>query len=437
MAVDRALVSANHTKGTAQAGISMIKKALLCSGQGAQYVGMGRDLCVTDGVVDETFQEAGDALGIDMRRLCHESTNAELARTENTQPAILTYSVALYRLMREREGLDPDLVAGHSLGEITALTIAGVLDFGDAVRIARRRGRLMQQAVPEGRGLMLALQTRDHDEVASLCASVAAETHEVIGVSNVNSRTQIVVAGQRAAVLRLHEIMESRDVRAVILNVSVPFHCALMEPVVGPLREELASVRLSEPRVPVLSNVTGRPYGSAAEVADLLTRQVVETVQWVDDMTYLRMNGFAYAVELGPGDTLKKFMRHTYSDIRTFAYDREPDRADLRRMIDRTTFPFVSRALGVAAATRNANFDAEAYETGVVRPYHELRRMNTAIDRESRAADTDEMRRALDLLLTILRAKGVPAEEQRTRIGELLRDTRTTDAFSAHDLIAT
>lgn len=414
--------------------MSLIKKALLCSGQGAQYVGMGRDICATEKIADDTFQEASDALGIDMRKLCFDSSNAELARTENTQPAILTHSMALYRVLMEREDLDADLVAGHSLGEITALTIAGAFAFPDAVRIARRRGQLMQQAVPEGRGLMLAVRTRDHAEIAGLCASVAEETHEVVSVSNINSNTQIVVAGHRSAVLRLHEIAEERGLRAVVLNVSVPFHCALMEPVAVALREELESVAIAEPRLPVLSNVTGRPYASAAEVVDLLTRQVAEPVRWVDDLTYLRMNGFAYAVELGPGDTLATFSRHTYAEIRTFPYDREQGRADLHRMIARTTFPFVSRALGVAAATRNTNFDNLAYETGVVKPYHRLRRMNTALDREERAATAEEMREAMDLLLTILRTKGVHLEERRLRVEELLRDTRTADVFPALDL---
>ncbi|MBB6039543.1 ACP S-malonyltransferase [Phytomonospora endophytica] len=413
--------------------MSLIKKALLCSGQGAQYVGMGRDLCASEKVADDTFQEASDALGLDMRQLCFASTNAELARTENTQPAILTHSMAQFRVLMEREDLDVDLVAGHSLGEITALTIAGAIAFPDAVRLARRRGQYMQQAVPEGRGLMLAIRTRDHAEIAALCATVAEETHEVVSVSNLNSNTQIVVAGHRAAVLRVHEIAEERGLRAVILNVSVPFHCALMEPVAAALREDLAGIAIAEPRIPVLSNVTGRPYGSAAEVPDLLARQVVEPVRWVDDLTYLRMNGFNYAVELGPGDTLAKFSRHTYSEIRTFPYDREQGRTDLHRMIERTTFPFVSRALGVAAATRNTNFDAEAYDTGVVKPYHRLRRMNTALGREERAATTEEMREAMDLLLTILRTKGVRPEERRVRVEELLRDTRTADVFAALD----
>ncbi|MEV0648310.1 ACP S-malonyltransferase [Phytomonospora sp. NPDC050363] len=414
--------------------MSMIKKALLCSGQGAQYVGMGRDLCATEKVAEETFQEASDALGVDMSKLCFESTNAELARTENTQPAILTYTLALYRVMTRREGLEADLVAGHSLGEISALTVAGALEFPDAVRIARRRGQLMQQAVPEGRGLMLAVQTRDHAEVARLCADIAEELHEVISVSNYNSHTQVVVAGQRSAVMRLHETMESRGIRSVILNVSVPFHCALMEPVAEALREELGRVRVSEPRIPVLSNVTGRPYESAADVADLLTRQVVEPVRWVDDLKYLRMNGFMYAVELGPGDTLTKFMRHTYAEIWAFPYDREKGRTDLGRMIERTTYPFVSRALGVAAATRNTNFDAAEYESGVVKPYHQLRKLSVAIDRESRGATPDEARQALDLLLTILRTKGVHPDERRLRVEELLRDTRMADSFAPLDL---
>ncbi|MBX0301906.1 ACP S-malonyltransferase [Cryobacterium sp. 1639] len=412
----------------------MIKRAYLFSGQGSQYPGMGRDIVGSDAVAAATFAEASEALGLDVEALCFDSSAEELAQTANTQPAILTYSVALYRAWTARTGIAPDVAAGHSLGEISALTAAGVLPFADAVRLARRRGQLMQEAVPAGRGLMLAVQTRDHTTVQELCERAADDTHEVVSISNYNSNTQVVVAGGRSAVLAVQDKLDAADIRSVLLNVSVPFHCALMEDVVEPLREELGRIILSEPAFPVLSNVTGRPYGSAADVTGLLTRQVVEPVRWTDDLRHLRMNGVTFAVEFGPGDTLTKFMRHTYSDIRSFSLDKPEGRRDVERMIERTTYPFVPRALGMAVATRNTNPDNAAYTAGVIEPYQRIRRLGAELEREGRTPTPDEARTILALLLTIFRTKGVSQAEQDERVEELIRDTRTAEIFADVDV---
>lgn len=396
-------------------------------------MGMGRELYESESVVRQTFLEASDALSIDMRKLCFDGSNADLARTENTQPAVLTYSLALYRLWMSREGIEPDAVAGHSLGEITALTIAGALRFEDAVRIARRRGQLMQEAVPEGQGLMLAVQTRDAQAVHDLCEQVSGQTHEVVSVSNYNSMRQVVVAGKRSAVMAVHDVLDAQGIQSTLLNVSVPFHCSLMEPVVDPLRQELEAVVIDDLRIPVVANATGGVYESAADVMDLLTRQVIAPVRWVDNQRFLRRNGFTYAVEVGPGSTLTKFMRHTFSDIRSFAYDKEEGRADAHRMVQRMTFPFVPRALGVAAATRNANFSAEAYQSGVVVPFREIQRIGAGVDKEQRQPSQAELHHVLSLLLTILRTKGLADEDRRERIDELIRDTRTAESFAGID----
>nr|WP_315565965.1 ACP S-malonyltransferase [Arachnia propionica] len=411
----------------------MANNTYLFSGQGAQYPGMGKELCLDSQVAARTFEEASDALGLDMRALCFDSSNAELALTANTQPAILTLSIAQFRTIAEREVILPDVLAGHSLGEISALCAAGAIDFADAVRIARLRGTLMQQAVPQGEGLMVALQTRDHPAVKQMCEEVAMETGEVISISNYNSNTQVVIAGAKASVLRLQEVATQRNWRAVVLNVSVPFHCALMEPVVEPLRAALNDITLHPLQVPVLSNVTAEPYESFEQITELLPRQVVEPVRWVDIMTWLRMHNTVYGVEVGPGEILTKLMRHTYGIVKVFPYDRPEGVAGLRRMVRRTTIPFVARALGVAAATRNNNSDNEAYGRGVARPYQEMRKLSATILREERDATPDEMRHGLKLLTGILTTKKVPVEEQADRIRQLFHDSATQGEFADFD----
>ncbi|MCS6552325.1 ACP S-malonyltransferase [Curtobacterium flaccumfaciens pv. flaccumfaciens] len=424
----------------------MTKAAFLCSGQGSQYVGMGRELVRDSTAAAAAFDEASEAIGIDLRALCFESTAAELARTVNTQPAILTLSVAQARASAEREALDPAVIAGHSLGEITALTLAGSIGFADAVRLARRRGELMQQAVPEGHGLMqqavpeghglmLAVMTREHEAVIDLCAQVSEQMFDVVQVSNLNSNTQVVVAGSASAVLAVHGRLEDDGIRSTPLNVSVPFHSPLMEPVVAPLREQLASIEITAPQVTVLSNATGRPYRDEDEIVELLLRQVVEPVRWVENQRWMRMHGIDYAVEFGPGQTLSGLMRHTHREVPVFSYDSADARASLQVMIERTTVPFLARALGIAVAVRNTNFDADDYREKIVTPYRSLEKLSRLVDRERRDATDQERREGAELLIGILRAKGSTPAEIQSRLDTLSADSRT-EPLSVDDLLA-
>ena len=385
---------------------------------------MGKAFADAFPTADNVFQEASDALGIDMRKLCFSGSNEELARTENTQPALVTVSVAQARVSSEIDGMTPAVIAGHSLGEITALTLAGAIDFADAVRLARQRGELMTIAVPKGQSLMLAVRTRDHDTVQQLCSEIAEETLEILQISNHNSNSQVVVSGHKQSVLRLHERIEALEIQSTPLNVSAPFHCGLMQDVQAPLRDMLDSMTFNELQVPVLSNATGELYGSSADIPELLTRQVVEPVQWIRNQRWMRMNGITFGVEFGPGRTLTGLMRHTFGEIPTFAYDIPKDRERLTTYLDRITVPVLARALGIAVATRNENHDPAEYQELVVQPYKEFETLSRQVDRENRAASDDEVEQGRQLLLQILRGKRVDEAEIKERFKQLARDSR-------------
>ena len=285
------------------------KIAFLFPGQGSQTVGMGRELAERFPTAAGTFAEADDACGFPLSRLCFEGPEDDLKLTENTQPAILTVSVAALRVLSEH-GVQPALAAGHSLGEWSAHVAAGTLQFADAVRAVKARGRAMQQAVPAGQGAMAAILSLDAAQVAEACAEAAQETGLVVAAANLNSPGQTVISGALAAVERATAIAKAKGARrAVMLPVSAPFHCALMQPAQEEVARVLGSIAVAEPRFPVAANVTGGLVTTADAARDALVRQVTGAVRWVDCMQTLVAAGATSFVEIGPGKVLSGLLR--------------------------------------------------------------------------------------------------------------------------------
>jgi [acyl-carrier-protein] S-malonyltransferase len=281
--------------------------AFLFPGQGAQAVGMGKALAETFAEARAVFDEADAALGRPLSRLCFEGPDDELALTENTQPAILTTSVAAYRVLHAR-GFAPSWVAGHSLGEYSAHVAADTFGFADAVRIVSHRGRYMQEAVPVGEGAMAAILGLDAATVAAACD--AAAQGEVVSPANLNAPGQVVIAGATAAVERAGVEAKARGARRVIaLNVSAPFHCALMAPAQARLEPELRALPVQAPRVPVVANVDALPRRDAASAVEALVAQVSGAVRWEDVIGYLVSAGVRAYVEVGPGTVLAGLVR--------------------------------------------------------------------------------------------------------------------------------
>jgi [acyl-carrier-protein] S-malonyltransferase len=289
--------------------------AYVFPGQGSQYAGMGKDLAERFPAAREVFEEADAAMGFALSELCFNGPAEQLQLTENTQPAILATSVATLRAM-EAEGFGkPDFVAGHSLGEYSALVAAGSLALKDAVRTVRSRGRYMQEAVPVGTGAMAAILGADLEVVTNACFE--AGQGQVCSAANINSPNQVVIAGDAAAIDRAIDLLKTRGAkRAVKLNVSAPFHCALMKPAQDRLATDLNSISFSDLATPLVTNVDAKPINTGAEARDALIRQVSQPVRWLESVEFLANQGVQSFIEIGPGKVLSGLVRQINRDLR-------------------------------------------------------------------------------------------------------------------------
>jgi [acyl-carrier-protein] S-malonyltransferase len=281
--------------------------ALLFPGQGSQSVGMGKELAERYPLARQTFEEADDALGMKLSPLCFEGPEDQLRLTQNTQPAILTASVAAWRVFRDK-GVAPAFLAGHSLGEYSAHVAAGTIAFGDAVRAVHNRGKYMQEAVPVGTGSMAAILGMGLDAVAAVCADAAQG--EVCEPANINSPEQIVISGHTAAVERATRLADDRGAkRAKVLPVSAPFHCSLMRPAQERLTVDLGKMQFAAPKIPVVCNVYARSVEDAESARLALVHQVTGSVKWSESMQWLIAHDVQTFVEIGPGKVLCGLMR--------------------------------------------------------------------------------------------------------------------------------
>ena len=299
--------------------------AFLFPGQGSQYKGMSKGFREEFATARRTFEEAGEATGLDMEELCFESDSETLALTANAQPAILTASVAALRVVEEETEIVPGMVAGHSLGEFTALVAAGCLEFSDAVRVVRKRGELMQEAVPGGEGKMAAVLGLSAEEVEDVCAAAGGK-NGVVSPANFNSPSQTVISGAAGAVDAASELARERGAKRVVpLAVSAPFHCELMKPAADKFRETLAEVDFHPMKYPVVTNTEALANSNPARVAGILEEQVVSPVRWVESLEFMRGEGVDGFIEIGPSNVLSGLVKRTLKDVNSENIEKPED----------------------------------------------------------------------------------------------------------------
>lgn len=284
----------------------MSKFAMIFPGQGSQAVGMLADLAPQYPIVEETFKQASDVLGYDLWDLVQNGTAEDLGKTERTQPALLATSVALFRIWQQKfPAQKPAVMAGHSLGEYSALVCAGVLDFQDAIKLVELRGKAMQEAVPAGSGAMYAIIGLDNENIIKACEQAVNETGEIVSAVNFNSPGQVVIAGTKTAAERAGALCkEAGAKRALPLAVSVPSHCALMKPAADKLAEALVSLTLNAPQIPVINNVDVQEETNPANIRLALVRQLYSPVRWTETVEKMAEEGITTLYEIGPGKVL-------------------------------------------------------------------------------------------------------------------------------------
>jgi [acyl-carrier-protein] S-malonyltransferase len=304
----------------------MTKIAYIFPGQGSQIVGMGKDLFDNFPAARSVFEEADKTLGFSLSKMCFEGTTEELAFTANTQPAILTSSIAAFRVMAESGFPKPDFVAGHSLGEYSALVAANAITFSDAIKTVRQRGTFMQEAVPVGVGAMAAILGSDLATIEMVCREVA--NGEICSPANINSPSQIVIAGNSGAIDRACEMLKERGAkRAIKLNVSAPFHCALMLPAQEKLSLVVSGLHFNAFDCPIVENVSGKINSDENRIAEALTNQVSSPVRWVETIQNLIELGVDTFVEVGTGKVLSGLVKQISKDVRCLNVE---DSASLR-----------------------------------------------------------------------------------------------------------
>lgn len=408
----------------------MNRLAFLCSGQGSQYIGMGKELYDNYPEAKEVFDKADEVLGFPLSQMCFSGDLAELTLTSNVQPAILTYSYALYKVYGKKYDLTPSVVAGHSLGEYTALLIAGAMEFEDALKIVRKRGEFMQEASCED-GCMAAVIGFDNDKLKELCDKYSTQ-EATVSISNYNSSKQTVISGSKKVLDKVVAELEGTEATVKYLTVSAPFHSPYMEAAATKLQEELLKYEFKDLKIPVISNVTGKPYKSKDEIVKNLTKQIVSPVQWVESMNYIKTLNIHSYVEIGPKRTLANIVKSDIGPDISFSLD---NTQDVENLVNRLSWKYgdptvVSRCMAIAVCTRNNNWDEAAYAEGVSAPYKEIEALQGKLDDTKEAPTKDQMIQALNMLKSVFKTKGTPIEEQKERFAQIFNETRTNEIFA-------
>jgi [acyl-carrier-protein] S-malonyltransferase len=410
--------------------------ALLFPGQGSQYIGMAKELYNRYSIAKEVFEEADETLGFRLSRLCFEGSMEDLTKTENTQPALLTSSVAAFSVYMNEVGIEPTCLAGHSLGEITALCCTGAIRFADAVKIVRRRGKFMQEAVAVGVGGMVAVNGVDHNIIEAECRK-SSKDGQVVVVSNYNSPDQIVISGSTEALSDVINNLKRMDARIIPLKVSAPFHSPLMKPASEKLKEELLKYTYYDMKWPVISNLYSQPYPDRESIIEYLSLQLIQPVKWHGSMSYLNKLGVNTAIEIGPQVVLKNLMKKNYSHIKTFSFENEKDIQGVKVHLskndavneDINNMSIITKCIAEAVCSKNSNWDNDEYQKGVIESYKKMQVIKNELKDEGANPSIDQVKEVIAMLDVILKTKKIPDYERIESFRRIFEETGTEQLF--------
>lgn len=421
----------------------MNKIALLFPGQGTQYIGMGKFFYDNFSIAKQTLEEANDTLGFDLKDLCLNGNMEVLSLTENTQPAVLAVSIAMYRVFWQEIGIEPNYLAGHSLGEITALTCAESISFPDALKIVRERGRIMQNTVSSIDGTMLAVNGISQEIIETECEK-ERKNGKFVAISNYNSSEQHVISGHTRPILKIRDRLAKIGANIIPLQVSAPFHCILMEIAARIFENELSKYSFNILKWPVISNVNAKLYTNHDVISNLV-QQMVKPVQWQTSMQFLRDEGINIAIEIGPKSVLKNLMKNITHDISAFSYDFESDRELISKLLSTASpsnqpnsenlLKLIDRCLAIAVCTRNRNWNNEEYQKGVIDPYKKIQALKLELEAGSQKVTVNNAKKALEMLCSVFITKFTPHEEQVERFKQIFSETGTDKLFPEFNIL--
>jgi [acyl-carrier-protein] S-malonyltransferase len=422
----------------------MKNTAFLFPGQASQYVGMGKKLFDQHDEVKVIFEEASDLLDFDIANLCFEGSLEELSKTANTQPALLVCSFAAFTVFKKQFDIQPIFCAGHSIGEISALTAVGAIKFSDAVQIVRQRGLYMQEAVGLGLGKMAAISSQlSQETIQEICLELSTNEDKIV-ISNLNSPNQIVISGLKSGVERVSERLSKMGATVFPLKVSAPFHSPYMQEAADNLRKDLGRYQYHPFQYPVISNINAEPYINPDLIIDNLSTQMVEPVKWADTIQYLKNHGIDTVVELGPKSVLKGMMKDNYPACHSFSFDVEDDvkkliqhsksKEIIKDNIALTGSLLMSRCMAVAVATKNINWNEDEYQKGVVVPYKAVQEALNLLEQTNTQPSHEQMEGALEMLKSVFKTKKTPIEERKQRFSQIFVQTNTTNLFQNYSV---
>ncbi|MGE6362753.1 ACP S-malonyltransferase [Bacillus paramycoides] len=414
----------------------MEKIALLFPGQGSQYTGMGKIFYEKYPIVKDVFEEASDILGYDIKKLCFEGEIDKLTETRYAQPTIFTVSVAMFKAYMEEYARPPYCLAGHSLGEISALTCSGAIRFCDGLKIVKRRGELMHEAASCGLGGMIAVGGIDRKEIENVISQIE-NPNIIASIACYNSQNQIAISGNMEGIWEMEKIFTNKGASVTPLKVSAPFHSVLMSSVAEMLEEELLKYEYFDFKWPVISNVNAKIYKTREEIIHNLKKQIVHPVLWAETIDFIECEGVNLTVEIGPKNVLRNLMKRSGKNICSISLDKKVDKRQLDEKWlsesqlnnEHNTYKnidFIKKCVSISLCTKNSNYNDHEYTKGVIEPLKDMKKLLNKHDE----VKIEEMYYAIEMLMKVLRTKEVSNDEKKQRLNLLLKETHDTEIKS-------